>query len=473
LYLCRLMKRKEFPIYEKVEITAAAAEGKSLARIDNLVVFVSNAVPGDIADIRITRKHRRFIEGEAIHFHQLSEKRSKPACEHFGLCGGCKWQHLDYNWQLQYKQQQVIDALSRIGKIQFPEVMPILGSAATYNYRNRLDYSFSNKRWLTAEEISREFEFTDRNALGFHIPGTFDKVLDLNKCHLQKSPSDEIRAFVREYARKFNLTFFDIRNKGGLLRGLTIRTASTGEIMIIFQFYYDAPEETHPLLQAVADAFPQITSLLWITNGKANDTFHDLPVNVFGGRDHIFEAMENLRFKIGPKSFYQTNSEQAYELYKVTRNFAQLTGSENVYDLYTGTGTIALFTAAQAQKVTGVELVPAAIEDAKQNAAMNKISNAQFFAADMKDMFTSEFLSTHGQPDVIITDPPRAGMHEDVVHCIAGSNAKRVVYVSCNPASQARDLEMLNETYSVAKVQPVDMFPQTHHVENVVLLEKR
>lgn len=473
LYFCSLMKRKEFPVYEKVEITAAAAEGKSLARIDNLVVFVSNAVPGDVADIRITRKHRRFIEGEAIHFHQLSDKRTQPACGHFGLCGGCKWQHLDYAWQLHYKQQQVTDALTRIGKIELPGIMPILGSAATYNYRNRLDYSFSNKRWLTAEEIGNGTEFIDRNALGFHIPGTFDKVLDLNQCHLQTAPSDEIRAFVRRYAQQHKLSFFDIRNKGGLLRGLTVRTASTGEIMVIFQFYFDEPELTHPLMQALADAFPQITSLMWITNGKANDTFHDLPVNTFYGRDHIFEAMENLRFKIGPKSFYQTNSAQAYELYKVTRSFAALTGSENVYDLYTGTGTIALFTAAQAKKVTGVELVPAAIEDAKQNAAMNGIQNAHFFAADMKDMFTPGFLHTHGRPDVIITDPPRAGMHEDVVRCIASSEAARVVYVSCNPASQARDLEMLNETYRVEKVQPVDMFPQTHHVENVVLLEKR
>ncbi len=465
--------KKIHPIFENVEITAAAAEGKALARVDNRVIFIPNAVPGDVADIRITRKQKKFFEGIAVRFHKYSDKRTQPLCVHFGTCGGCKWQHLQYEWQLHYKQQQVIDALTRIGKVQFPEVLPILGSANVYNYRNRLDFSFSNKKWLTLEEVNSGEVHSDRDALGFHIPGTFDKVLDLRECHLQGSVSEEIRQFVREFTAQKGYEFFDIRNHGGFLRSLIVRTASTGEVMVIVQLYREDADAQKELLDAIAARFPAITSLLCIVNPKGNDTFHDLPVHTHYGRDHIFEAMEDLRFKIGPKSFYQTNSLQAYELYKVTREFAGLTGVENVYDLYTGTGTIALFVAKQAKKVTGVEMVAAAIEDAKLNAQLNNITNTEFFAADMKDMFNAEFIARHGKPDVIITDPPRAGMHEDVTRCLATSGAERIVYVSCNPASQARDLAILDENYVIRKVQPVDMFPQTHHVENVVLLEKR
>jgi 23S rRNA (uracil1939-C5)-methyltransferase len=467
------MKKKNHPVFENVEITAAAAEGKAVARVDTRVIFIGNAVPGDIADIQITKKARRFFEGRAIKFHKYSDKRTQPLCIHFGVCGGCKWQHMDYQWQLHYKQQQVFDALTRIGKVEFPELFPILGSKEIFNYRNRLDFSFSNKKWLTNEEIGSGDEFADRNALGFHIPGTFDKVLDISECHLQGTFSEELRKFVREFARQKSYVFFDIKVQSGFLRTITVRTASTGEIMVIVQFYEDNEPARIELLDAIAKQFPQITSLIYFINPKGNDTFHDLKVNVWHGRDHIFEGMEDLKFKIGPKSFYQTNSAQAYELYKVTRDFAGLTGNENVYDLYTGTGTIALFVAKSAKKVIGVEMIASAIEDAKENAKLNNLSNTEFFAADMKDMFNEAFIAQHGKPDVIITDPPRVGMHEDVVRCIANSGAEKIVYVSCNPASQARDLAMLDEKYKIVKVQPVDMFPQTHHVENVVLLMKR
>ncbi len=467
------MKKKSHPIFENVEITAAAAEGKSIARVDTRVIFIGNAVPGDIADIQITKKHRRFFEGKAILFHKYSDKRVEPKCIHFGLCGGCKWQHMDYKWQLHYKQQMVFDAFTRIGKVEFPEMFPILGSKEIFNYRNRLDFSFSNKKWLTIEEINSGDEFTDRNALGFHIPGTFDKVLDISECHLQGTLSEDIRKFVRIHAQENNLSFFDIKVQSGFLRTITIRTSSTGDTMVIVQFYEDNEPAREKLLNAIAKQFPQITSLIYFINPKGNDTFHDLQVNVWKGNDHIFEAMEDLKFKIGPKSFYQTNSAQALELYKITRDFAGLTGTENVYDLYTGTGTIALFVAKKAKKVVGVEMIASAIEDAKQNAKLNGINNTEFFAADMKDMFNDTFIAQHGKPDVIITDPPRVGMHEDVVRCIAKSGANKVVYVSCNPGTQARDLAILDESYKIVKVQPVDMFPQTHHVENVVLLQRR
>jgi 23S rRNA (uracil1939-C5)-methyltransferase len=467
------MSKKIHPVFENVEITAAAAEGKALARVDKMVIFVPNAVPGDVADIQITRKEKKFFEGKAIRFEKYSDKRTTPQCEHFGVCGGCKWQHMDYKWQLHYKQQQVFDALTRIGKVEFPELFPIIGSKEIFNYRNRLDFSFSNKKWLTLDEINSQEEISDRNALGFHIPGTFDKVLDINQCHLQGKLSEDIRKFVREFSGKKHYDYFDIKVQAGFMRGLIIRTASTGEVMVIVSFFRDEPVHREELLSAISKKFPQVTALMYVINPKGNDTFHDLKVHTFSGRDHIFENMEDLKFKIGPKSFYQTNSAQAYELYKVTREFAGLTGTENVYDLYTGTGTIALFVAKLAKKVTGVEMVAAAIEDAKQNAKLNNISNTEFFAADMKDMFNDSFIRQHGKPNVIITDPPRVGMHEDVVRCLANSGAEKIVYVSCNPASQARDLAMLNENYVITKVQPVDMFPQTHHVENVVLLEKR
>lgn len=467
------MKTKNHPIYERVEITAAAAEGKSLARIENMVVFVANAVPGDVADIKITRKHRRFLEGTAVNFHSYSPHRVKPVCVHFGTCGGCKWQFLDYQWQLHYKQQQVVDALTRIGKIEPAEVSPILGSKEIYNYRNRLDFGFSDKKWLTMEEIQSGIQLEDRSGLGFHIAGAFDKVLDLQECHLQGGLSEEMRKFVRQYTREKNYPYFNIRDQHGLMRGLIIRTASTGESMVIVSFFRNDKDAIEDVMSAIANKFPQITSLLYVFNPKGNDTIFDLDVKTFAGRDHIFESMENLKFRIGPKSFYQTNSAQAYELYKIARAYAGLTGSEIVYDLYTGTGTIAQFVAAKAKRVVGIELVPMAIEDAKRNAELNKISNCDFFASDMKDIFTSEFMSQHGKPDVIITDPPRAGMHEDVTRCIRDSGAKRIVYVSCNPSTQARDLLILSEKYQVTRVQPVDMFPQTHHVENVVLLDSK
>jgi 23S rRNA (uracil1939-C5)-methyltransferase len=466
----RPMKIRNLPVYEKVEITAAAAEGKSLARIDNMVVFVANAVPGDVADIRIVKKHRRFLEGTAVKFHSYSPQRTQPVCVHFGTCGGCKWQFLDYQWQLHYKQQQVTDALVRIGKLELPEVAPILGSKEIYYYRNRLDFGFSNKKWLTIEQIQSGEPVEDRSGLGFHISGAFDKVLDLQECHLQGKVSEDIRMFVREYTRAKGYPYFDIRDQHGLMRALIVRTASTGETMVIVQFFQNDKAAVQDVMSAIQARFPEITSLLYVINAKGNDTIFDLDIQTFSGRDHIFEAMENLKFRIGPKSFYQTNSLQAYELYKVTRAYAALTGNEIVYDLYTGTGTIAQFVAAQAKKVIGIELVPMAIEDAKRNAEMNSISNCEFFASDMKDIFKPDFIAQHGKPDVIITDPPRAGMHEDVSVCIRDSGASRIVYVSCNPASQARDLAVICERYDVVNVQPVDMFPQTHHVENVVLL---
>lgn len=469
-YLCDV-KIKNLPVYEQVEIVAAAAEGKSLARIDNMVVFVANAVPGDVADIRITRKHRRFLEGTAVKFHSYSPQRVQPLCVHFGTCGGCKWQFLDYKWQLHYKQQQVIDALTRIGKLELPEVSPILGSKEIYYYRNRLDFGFSDKKWLTIEEIRSDVQLEDRSGLGFHIAGAFDKVLDLQECHLQGAMSEAIRKFVRTYTQQKRYPYFNIRDQHGLMRSLIVRTVSTGESMVIVSFFQNDEEAVNDVMSAIAREFPQITSLLYVINPKGNDTIFDLEVKTFAGRDHIVEAMENFRFRIGPKSFYQTNSAQAYELYKITRDYAGLTGNETVYDLYTGTGTIAQFVSAKAGKVIGIELVPMAIEDAKRNAELNGISNCSFYASDMKDIFKPSFIAEHGQPDVIITDPPRAGMHEDVARFIRDSGAKRIVYVSCNPASQARDLAIICERYRVKKVQPVDMFPQTHHVENVVLLE--
>lgn len=467
------MKIKNLPVFEKVEITAAAAEGKSLARVDNLVVFIANAVPGDVADIKITKKSKKFLEGTAVKFHSYSSQRVEPLCVHFGTCGGCKWQFLDYKWQLHYKQQQVVDALTRIGKLEFPEVTPIIGSKEIYNYRNRLDFGFSNKKWLTIEEIHSEIKIEDRGGLGFHISGAFDKVLDLKECHLQGNFSEDIRKFVRAYTTEKQYPYFDIKDQHGLMRGLVVRTSTTGESMVIVQFFRNDKDAVKDVMSAIHAKFPAITALLYVINPKGNDTIFDLNVQTFAGNDHMYEEMEGLKFRIGPKSFYQTNSIQAYELYKVTREYAGLTGNEIVYDLYTGTGTIAQFVSAKAKKVVGIELVPMAIEDAKQNAANNSISNCEFFASDMKDIFKPSFISQHGQPDVIITDPPRAGMHEDVSRCIRDSGAKRVVYVSCNPASQARDLTIICEKYRVVKVQPVDMFPQTHHVENVVLLELR
>ena len=469
-------KKKELPLLEKITITDVAAEGKALAKVNDLVVFVPYVVPGDVADLQVKRKKNHYAEAVAVKFHEYSPVRAVPFCQHYGVCGGCKWQCLPYAEQIKYKQKQITDNLTRIGKIELPEISPILGSEKTEFYRNKLEFTFSNKRWLTEEEVKQEVKYDQMNAVGFHIPGAFDKVLAIEKCWLQDDISNQIRNAVRDYAYEHNYSFFNLRSQEGMLRNLMIRTSSTGELMVLLQCKIVEESEMDlmkQLLAFVAERFPQITSLLYVVNNKCNDTINDLDVMVFKGNDHIFEEMEGLRFKIGAKSFYQTNSEQAYNLYKVARNFAGLTGNELVYDLYTGTGTIANFVSRQAKKVIGIEYVPEAIEDAKVNSEINGIDNTLFYAGDMKDILTQEFINQHGRPDVIITDPPRAGMHDDVISTILFAGPQRIVYVSCNPATQARDLSLLDVQYKVMAVQPVDMFPHTHHVENVVLLEKR
>lgn len=467
-------KKKELPLLEEVTITGVAAEGKAIAKVNDLVIFVPFVAPGDVVDIQLTRKKNKYAEGRAVRFHTYSEKRATPFCEHFGVCGGCKWQHLPYEEQIRYKEQQVFDNLTRIGKIEAEEWLPILGSEKTAFYRNKLEFTFSNKKWLTQEEVASGASFDCMDALGFHIPGMFDKVLDINKCWLQDDISNRIRTCIKAYCLSHEgYEFFDLRNQTGLMRNIIIRTASTGETMLIVVFFRDDRERREALLAHIAGQFPEITSLLYIVNEKCNDTITDQEVKVYRGNDYIIEEMEGLRFKVGPKSFYQTNSEQAYTLYKVARDFAGLTGKELVYDLYTGTGTIANFVSRSAQKVVGIEYVPEAIDDANVNAALNGIGNTLFFAGDMKDILTEEFIAVHGRPDVIITDPPRAGMHDDVIKTILSAAPGRIIYVSCNPATQARDLSLLSVKYAVKKVQPVDMFPHTHHVENVVLLVKR
>ncbi len=466
-------KRKQLPLIENAEITEVAAEGKALAKVDGLAVFVPYAVPGDVADIQLFRKRSSFAEGRVVKFRKYSEKRINALCSHFGICGGCKWQMLPYAEQLKWKQKQVEDNLTRIGKVELPEISPILGAPETIFYRNKLEFTFSSKRWLTEEELSSSEDFKQMNGLGFHIPGMFDKVLDIDTCWLQSDISNRIRNSVREFCLENGYSFFDLRKQEGLMRTLMIRTASTGELMVIVVFFYEDKEKIEKLLRFLMDEFPVITSLLYVINPKANDTITDREVFVGYGNDYIYEEMEGLRFKIGPKSFYQTNSRQAYNLYKVARDFAALTGHEMVYDLYTGTGTIANFVAKNAAKVIGIEYVAEAIEDAEANSRLNGIENTLFFAGDMKDVLTESFLAKHGRPDVVITDPPRAGMHDDVIKTILSASPKRVVYVSCNPATQARDVNLLDTDYRVVGVQPVDMFPHTHHVENVVLLEKR
>ena len=469
-------KKKELPLLEKVTITDVAAEGKAVAKVNELVIFVPYVVPGDVVDLQVKRKKNHYAEAVAVKFHEKSPLRTEPFCSHFGVCGGCKWQCLSYEEQLKYKQKQVFDNLTRIGKVELPEFRPILGSEKTRFYRNKLEFTFSNKRWLTEEEVKQDVKYDQMNAVGFHIPGAFDKVLAIDKCWLQDDISNQIRNAVRDYAYAHNFPFFDLRTQEGLLRNIMIRTSSTGELMVVLQCKVTDDEgrrKMEEILQFMADSFPQITSLMYVINNKCNDTIGDLDVEVFKGNDHIFEEMEGLRFKVGPKSFYQTNSEQAYNLYKVAREFAGLTGNELVYDLYTGTGTIANFVARQARKVVGIEYVPEAIEDAKVNSALNGINNTLFYAGDMKDILTNDFIAEHGRPDIIITDPPRAGMHNDVIDVILAAEPKRIVYVSCNPATQARDLQLLDGKYKVTAVQPVDMFPHTHHVENVVQLERR
>ena len=474
-------KKKPLPILENILITDFAAEGKSLARVDDIVVFVPWAVPGDVCDLQVRRRKHSFMEAEVIRYIEYSQVRTQPFCQHFGTCGGCKWQQLPYEEQLKMKQQQVYDQLTRIGKVELPEFRPILGSVKTREYRNKLDFGCANKRYLTADEIAtlphdESQSLKDQPAIGFHITGAFDKILPIEKCHLMDPLHNEIRNAIRDYALEHGLSFFDLRQQVGLLRDVIFRNSASGELMVIFQFHYDetgGEQEAKGLMQYTADRFPQITSLLYLDNQKCNDTIGDQDILTFKGTDHIFELMEGLRFKVGPKSFYQTNTEQAYHLYSVAREFAGLTGSELVYDLYTGTGTIANFVAKKARQVIGIEYVPEAIEDAKVNSQLNQIENTLFYAGDMKDVLSDDFISEHGRPDVIITDPPRAGMHPDVVKTILRAAPQRIVYVSCNPATQARDLQMLDEQYKVQAVQPVDMFPHTPHVENVVLLTRR
>ncbi len=467
-------KKTDKIVFTNVAVLDAGAKGVSVAKApDGKVIFIPNVVPGDVVDVQTFKKRKAYYEGKAVHFHEYSADRVIPPCQHFGSCGGCKWQNMQYEKQLYYKNNEVFNHLKRIGKIELPDFEPIKGSDKQFYYRNKMEFSFSNARWITDEEAQSGEEIERGNALGFHIPRMWDKILDITHCHLQGDPSNAIRNSIRDFANKHGMAFFNPREHSGLLRTLMIRTASTGEIMVLIQFYDDNKEQRELLMDYLADTFPGITSLQYVINQKANDTLYDQHVVLYKGRDFILEEMEGLTFKINAKSFYQTNSEQAYELYSITREFAGLTGNELVYDLYTGTGTIAQFVSRKAGKVIGVEAVPEAIADAKENAVRNNITNCEFFVGDMKDVFNAEFIETHGQPDVIITDPPRDGMHKDVVDQILRIAPQRVVYVSCNSATQARDLALMDEVYKVTRVRPVDMFPQTHHVENVVLLEKR
>jgi len=458
-------------ILEQVLVEGIAAEGKCIARVDEQVVFIEKVAPGDVVDIRITRKKPSFMEATPVKFHSYSKDRVEPFCSHFGTCGGCKWQHIPYDVQLKYKHQQVVDNLERIAKVELPEITPIIGSEKIQFYRNKLEYTFSNWRWLTREEIENS-NAIDRRGLGFHVPGSFDKILDIDTCYHQPDPSNAIRNAVKEFCRENDFPHYDLKKKTGSLRNLIIRNSVRNEWMVIVQFALDE-ERNQELLEFIKTSFPEITSLQYVINNKANETFHDLEVKVYSGQAYITEEMEGIQFRVGPKSFYQTNATQAYELYKIARDYAGLSGNEVVYDLYTGTGTIANFVARQAKKVIGIEYVEAAIEDAKVNSQINNIGNTDFYAGDMKDLLNDEFMNQHDRPDVIITDPPRAGMHQDVVNMLLKIAAEKIVYVSCNPATQARDLALLDAKYKITRVQPVDMFPQTHHVENVVLLEKR
>lgn len=466
-------KRKELPLLEDVEITDVAAEGNALARVNDMVVFVPFGAPGDHVDIKIEKKKKSYAQGRIEAFRSMSPIRVTPPCNHFTVCGGCRWQHLPYDFQLRCKRQQVVDALTRIAKVPLPEIPDALGSENIWEYRNKMEYTFSNRCWLTFEQLRSGEDFPDRDAAGFHIPGAFDKVLDIDRCYLQDDISNRMRRFVKEYGKAHGLPFYDLRAQNGFLRTMMVRIASTGEIMVVLSVGEDRPADLNALLDAFMAEFPAVTSLMYVVNTKVNDTIADLDIQLHSGKPYIEEEMEGLRFRVGPKSFYQTNSRQAYELYKVVRDFARLTGDELVYDLYTGTGTIANFVSRRARKVVGVEYVPEAIADAKVNSEVNGIDNTVFFAGDMKDVLTDSFIDEHGHPDVMIVDPPRAGMHADVVDTILRAEPPVIVYVSCNPATQARDLALLDAKYSVEAVQPVDMFPHTQHVENVVRLVRK
>ena len=463
-------RRKNLPLFEEVTIENIGAEGKSIARVDGIVVFVKDAVPGDVVDLQVYRKKGRYMEARVVKYHSYSDQRTEPFCEHFGVCGGCKWQHLPYDRQLHYKEQQVVDAFRHIAGVEIPETMPILASDPITQYRNKLEYTFSNHRWLLDHEAAQEKTFEHTNAVGLHVPGRFDKVVDIQTCYLQGEPTNPVRNFLREIALEKKLTFYDHRTNEGLLRNLIIRTTTLDEVMVILSVQFDVPE-VYEVLDAVKKKFPDLTSLMYVINPKKNETLYDQDIITWSGRDHIFEQLEELKFKIGPKSFFQTNSYQALKLYRVAREFAGLKGNEVLYDLYTGTGTIANFMAESASSVVGLESVPESIEDAKINSEINGIGNTHFFAGDMKDILTDGFIAENGKPHVIITDPPRAGMHTKVVEQILKIAPERIVYVSCNPATQARDVELLGRSYRVTKIQPVDMFPHTHHVENVALLE--
>ena len=467
-------RRRSKPFFENLEVLDAGAKGKAVAKApDGRVVFINNAVPGDVVDVQTYKKRKAYFEGSAVAFKKFSDKRTQPLCDYFGLCGGCKWQNLKYEEQLFYKQKEVVNNLERLGGLELPEVQPIIGSKEKYHYRNKMEYSFSDTKWITAEQIADGTAIEDRRALGFHKPGMWDKVVDIDQCFLPLDRTNEIRNFIRDYAKQHNLSFFNLRNQHGLLRSLMIRTTSTGEIMVLLQFFENNKDAINRMMEELEAKFPELTSLLYVINQKSNDTLYDQEILCFSGQDYITEEMEGLRFQITAKSFYQTNSQQAHKLYEVTRNLANLTGNEIVYDLYTGTGTIAQFVAKQAAKVIGVESVPEAIDAARINAELNEISNVEFFVGDMKTVLTDEFFQEHGAPDVIIVDPPRDGMHKDVVETILATDVPRIVYVSCNSATQARDLALMDHQYAIKVVQPVDMFPQTAHVENIVLLEKR
>ena len=466
-------KDKAQVIIGDVEVMDVADDGQAVGKVSDLVVFISHAVPGDVVDVQVTRKRKKYVESIPVRFSKYSEWRVEPVCSHFTVCGGCKWQDFDYAQQLQYKHKNVSDCLVRIGKLETPKIAPVLAADPTLFYRNKLEFTFSSNRWLTTEEIHSEGDVTNRNALGFHIPEKFDKVLDIDRCYLQPDPSNAIRTAIRDFALQENMPFYDLRNHQGYLRTLIIRTSSTGEVMAVVCFHHEDTDKREKLLNFVWKRFPEVTSLMYVINPKLNDSIADLEVLPYKGKTHIMEDMEGLKFKIGPKSFYQTNSRQAHHLYKVVRTFAGLTGCEIVYDLYTGTGTIANFLASKAKKVVGIEYISEAIEDAKYNSAINGIRNTSFFAGDMKDVFTMKFIQQHGTPDVLVLDPPRAGVHAKVIEALLVATPKKVIYVSCNPSSQARDMALMQDFYRIAAVQPVDMFPHTHHVENVVLLERR
>lgn len=466
-------RKKGLPLLEKVRIADIGSEGNALARVENMVVFVPMLIPGDVVDIQVIRKRKKFMEGRVVRFHEYSPDRIKPRCIHFGICGGCKWQHLPYPLQLKFKQKQVSDNLTRIGKIDLPEIDPIIGSPNHYLYRNKLEYTFSHKRWLTNEEIQSANEIERENALGFHIPGLFDKVLDVTECHLQPEPTNLIRNAVKAYAVENALEFFDLREQRGFLRNMIIRNNLDGDVMVIVIFFSEDREKREKLLDYILSQFPRVTSLMYIINGKKNDSFSDQEPILYKGEDHLFEKMGSLKFRIGPKSFYQTNTMQARALYDTALQFAGFKGDEIVYDLYTGTGTIANYIAPHVSKVIGIEYVEEAVRDAMINSELNNITNATFVSGDMKDILSDAFIEDNGRPDVIITDPPRAGMHEEVVKTILRASPEKIVYVSCNPATQARDIFLMSEGYDVKRIQPVDMFPHTHHVENVVLLERK